>query len=498
MLTKVSNRKSQIFGLFVKTGQKKTEIEIRMSITADEVNFLIRRYLQESGFQHTAFMFSSESMVDEANFDQDLPAQAMITILKKGMLYMQLEKGINERAKTDDSPERIILSIMESIKQKEPIQPSKQPSRPRSVPPPAKGNSTNPLPFNLPRNAAITLRGHFSDVYCGCWTPNGRYLATGSADAQAIIWEINRSEYVQHFTLDHSTKNDRNGKDIAALCWNYDGTLLATGCYDGTVRLWTNNGQLKHSLNRHHESIFAIQFSPNGRLLLTGSSDTKVILWNVLTGEHQNTFTHHDQRILDVDWLNDRIFATCSGDHKICICAIDQTRPIFTLTGHVGEINKISWDFSKKMLASCSDDTTVRVWRPFDRAAPIILQGHTQHVYAIKWAPNNSKILVSGSIDCSIRIWDVQNHACLHVIERHQKAIYSISFSPKGKYFVTGGAETVLYLWRTEDAQLIASYQTNGGIFEAIWDPTGENIAICLSDATVALLPTSAVPVLSE
>ena len=34
-----------------------------MSITADEVNFLIRRYLQESGFQHTAFMFSSDNSV---------------------------------------------------------------------------------------------------------------------------------------------------------------------------------------------------------------------------------------------------------------------------------------------------------------------------------------------------------------------------------------------------------------------------------------------------
>ena len=108
-----------------------------MTITADEVNYLIRRYLQESGFHHTAFMFASESRIDDANFDQDLPAQAMISILKKGMLYMQLEKGINERMRTDDNPEHIISSIMESVKLKEPIQAAK----PAPKPP---GTSTTP------------------------------------------------------------------------------------------------------------------------------------------------------------------------------------------------------------------------------------------------------------------------------------------------------------------------------------------------------------------
>ncbi|OHT09239.1 transducin [Tritrichomonas foetus] len=468
-----------------------------MSITADEVNFLIRRYLQESGFQHTAFMFSSESMVDDSTFDVVLPPQAMITILKKGMLYMQIEKGINEHAKTDNSPEHIILAIMESIKQKDPIQAPRQQPRPKSVPTPPRPSSAS-IPINIPKNSAMTLRGHYSDVFCGCWSPDGRLLATGSADAQAIIWEIQDNQYSSHLTLDHAVKNERMGKDIATLAWNYDGSLLATGCYDGSAKIWTSNGELLFSLNKHREPIFALQFSPDGQYLLTGSSDFRVIMWNTKTGEHVNTFSHHEQRVLDIDWYDNRIFATCSGDSKVCICVIDQPKPIFTLTGHTGEVNKICWDTSRKMLASCSDDTTVRVFRPFDRAAPIVLQGHTQYVYAIKWAPNNSKILVSGSFDFTVRVWDVQNHQCLHVISQHQKAVYSLSFSPRGNFFVSGGAEPTLYVWRTSDAALVASYQTNGGIFEAIWNPTGESIALCLSDATVALLPTNTIPAYSE
>ena len=470
-----------------------------MSISADDVNFLIRRYLQESGFQHTAFMFSSESMIDDDKFDVDLPAQAMITILKKGMLYMQLEKGINERAMTDDSPEHIILSIMESIRQKEPIQPARQQPKSKSnASQPAKPLSSAVTPVQIQKGSVISLRVHYSDVYCGAWSPNGQFLVTGANDAQAVLWEIQDNNYASHIALNHGNGNEKSGRSIIAVNWNNDGNVFATGCDDGSVKLWNINGNLLFSLNKHKELVYALQFSPDGKKLLTCAADNMVMVWDVNTGEHLNTFSHHDSKVYDVDWLDNRIFASCSADNKVCVCAIDQPRPVFTLSGHSAEVNKIAWDYSKKMIASCSDDTTVRVWRPFDRAAPIILQGHTHEVYTIKWSPNNSKILISGSFDTTLRIWDVQNHSCLHVISQHQKPIYSISFSPKGNYFVSGGSETMLYMWRTEDAALVASYQTNGGIFEAQWNPDGNNIALCLSDATVDLIPTSAVSTYSE
>ena len=35
-----------------------------MAVSSDEVNYLISRYLRESGFSHTAFVFETESMND--------------------------------------------------------------------------------------------------------------------------------------------------------------------------------------------------------------------------------------------------------------------------------------------------------------------------------------------------------------------------------------------------------------------------------------------------
>jgi WD40 repeat protein len=60
-------------------------------------------------------------------------------------------------------------------------------------------------PIEIPPDAVISLRGHFAGVYCGAFTPNGRFLATGSADATAIIWERrDDSPFVTRHTKERS------------------------------------------------------------------------------------------------------------------------------------------------------------------------------------------------------------------------------------------------------------------------------------------------------
>ena len=42
---------------------------VGMSITSDELNFLVYRYLHESGFRHSAFTFGAESSVAKSNIN---------------------------------------------------------------------------------------------------------------------------------------------------------------------------------------------------------------------------------------------------------------------------------------------------------------------------------------------------------------------------------------------------------------------------------------------
>ena len=50
-----------------------------MSVGSDEINFLIYRYLQESGYMHSAYVFGDESNVTQANINgSTVPPAALI------------------------------------------------------------------------------------------------------------------------------------------------------------------------------------------------------------------------------------------------------------------------------------------------------------------------------------------------------------------------------------------------------------------------------------
>ena len=55
-----------------------------MSFSSDEVNFLVYRYLQESGFVHSAFVFGAESLIAQSNINGALvPPCALTSIIQE-------------------------------------------------------------------------------------------------------------------------------------------------------------------------------------------------------------------------------------------------------------------------------------------------------------------------------------------------------------------------------------------------------------------------------
>ena len=47
------------------------------------------------------------------------------------------------------------------------------------------------------------LRGHLSDIYDISWSPDSKYLISGSVDNSAIIWNVEKAKGIQKFN-DHS------------------------------------------------------------------------------------------------------------------------------------------------------------------------------------------------------------------------------------------------------------------------------------------------------
>ncbi|XP_038983429.1 WD40 repeat-containing protein HOS15-like isoform X2 [Phoenix dactylifera] len=61
----------------------------------DELNYLVIRYLQESGFTNAAFAFGHESRINRIPIEEDLiPPGTLVAIVQKGLLYTELEEKL--------------------------------------------------------------------------------------------------------------------------------------------------------------------------------------------------------------------------------------------------------------------------------------------------------------------------------------------------------------------------------------------------------------------
>jgi glucose repression regulatory protein TUP1 len=151
-----------------------------------------------------------------------------------------------------------------------------------------------------------------------CFSPDGRYLATGAEDKLIRVWDIERRTirctFAGHDQDIYSLDFARDGKTVASgsgdrtvRSWNLDDptsvlTLsiedgvttvaispdtkyVAAGSLDKSVRVWDiQHGYLVERLegaDGHKDSVYSVAFSPNGRDLVSGSLDKTIKMWEL-------------------------------------------------------------------------------------------------------------------------------------------------------------------------------------------------------------------------
>jgi WD40 repeat protein len=82
--------------------------------------------------------------------------------------------------------------------------------------------------------------------------------------------------------------------------------------------------------------------------------------------------------------------------------------PLRNLSGHSGSVYDLALSPDGSILASASQDRTIRIWNYASSSTALKkLTGHTNEVRAVCFVSN--QILASGSSDMSIKIWNVSS-----------------------------------------------------------------------------------------
>ena len=455
-----------------------------MSISSDEVTFLILRYFKECGFEHSHFTYINESSIDASQITgYQIPPGALITLLQKGLLYIQLERTIKAKKKPTDVSFGSQITLLNAALREGSVPTSND----------DKQGQREPQEPSIPLDSSnsITLSEHTGNVICCQWTKDGHFLATGSSDNTAIIWDMQNPDQITQLPLAHGDAETSKEGDhqVSSLDWSPDSNFLATGCSDGTVHVFDKQGSLiweKKSKKSH--AVHVVKFNISGTHLIVGSASTKIKILSADSGEKIRSFKA-SAGILDASWRTDTAFAVSCDDGLVGIFDSLDAEPVW-LKGHTEPTNCVVWDPNgSDLLASCSNDKTVRIWAR-DKEA-LVLSDHQSPVYSLKWSKSN--ILASASFNATVILWDPATGNPIHILKGHQKPIYALSFSPDEKFIASGSSDQVIKFWDVATGNNVCSCLGKQIIFDLQYDPTGKYVAVCFEGGNVVIIKTDSV-----
>ena len=282
------------------------------------------------------------------------------------------------------------------------------------------------------------------------------------------------------------------------MAFDHNSQMLASAGADGIIQLWRNlykSEQKREILTGHTDGVSSVAFSPDGRWLVSGSwkKDATVRLWDLehpdsngnipskVLWQHKNLENDTNESVTSVAFSRDeQMIAAGSDDATIRLLDLRRTEGLswdsiyeksssdspenpvvdpLVLTGHKARVWSVAFSPNSKMLASASDDQTIKLWdiSKIEEKTKVLkeLKEHNFWASSVAFSRDGQK-LASGSYDKTIRIWDLNDLDEDPIVLRgHEQSVTSVAFYPDSKNILSGSYDNTIQSWIT-DTQILA------------------------------------------
>jgi WD40 repeat protein len=281
-------------------------------------------------------------------------------------------------------------------------------------------------------------------------SPDGSVFATGSepgptgSEPRRIrIWDAATGTLRQEGPKDHGAK-----VTMGALAFSPDGKKLLWGDEDTTVNLWDLETGEVQPFKGHKAPSSGVAFDPGGRWIASASDDGTVKLWDLKSRREPYTFPGFGNNVAfsppDGRYL---AASTWTGIRMWDLTRPEKPREI-DLKGKGNTLTGRWFSFSPdgRYLAA-GRSNTVRLWEVETGEPRATLRGHSNLVF---WTTffDGGRMLASGSEDRTVKFWDVRDAlAERDVITAHTGEVDSLAFTPDGLTFFSHGSDGLTRRW---------------------------------------------------
>ncbi len=294
----------------------------------------------------------------------------------------------------------------------------------------------------------FTLKGHTNSVLSVAVSPDGKIIASGSADRTLKLWDAASGQELRTLKGDLST--------VTRMAFSPDSkTLAAPGLKGdsgpGDVTLWdVATGTKKGTWKGHISQVWAVAFSPDGKQLASSSTGGMVKLWDAAKGQEIRSWQAHTSYVLWVAFSSDgKRLATGaeSQDGKyLKVWDIATGQEQLSLKGHTATNGGVAFSPDGKRLVSGSSDQTVKLWDASSGKELRTLNGHTGQVGGVVFSPDG-KWIASACYDGTAKLWDAATGHETRTLRGQQGGVSSVAISPDGKRLVTGNSDQTVRVW---------------------------------------------------
>ncbi|GAB5357522.1 hypothetical protein AAMO2058_000381600 [Amorphochlora amoebiformis] len=384
-------------------------------------------------------------------------------------------------------------------------------------------------PFHLVR----TMTGHYDDITCIAWSPDSKFVLTGSRDMTCRLYAVDRikgfipitiTAHKNHIVGVFFRSNLEPDMECAMYSVSKDGTLCTWKFeFHTTAEIEEKRYGIERSRKRrrdmdpvdvkahwmarsnivlvkkhffladHHAEVTSVKLhsTKESELLVVGFETGVFSLYEMPDFNLVHTLTISQKRINTIainpsgEWL--AFGAAKLG--QLLVWEWQSETYILKQQGHFFDMNTIAYSPDGQLIATGGDDGKVKLWNAETGFCFVTFKDHTGPVNQVVFSPKGN-VVVSSSLDGTVRAFDLVRYRNFRTFTSPTPLQFTcLAIDNSGEMVVAGSLDPFeIYLWSLRTARILDVLSGHTGPVSSVcFNPAHPFLVSSSWDATVRI-----------